>query len=193
MLVPLLGLLFVFGLVGVGAMGYGYYRYSTTVAEQPGAVQDEGAEGTAERDRAEGEKPHARGSRPGALFPSDQESEANRTAAPSASAAAPAGAAGSDEPAVRLKCTPGCDQMKVIVCDGKIRTLVNGGLDLEPGTHACMFQAPGYAVSQYGFEVKQGEQLEVSVILTPRRTTAEPPPAEAESENCGTFINRCKK
>jgi hypothetical protein len=203
-LVAVLGLLFVFGLVGVGVVGYGYYRYSASATAERGAVPGGESGKTTDRDRAEGEKPRSNGSRTTQSFAPSGEGSETAPAAGSANADSSDtgvasdttdsdGAAGSDESAVQLECTPGCDQMTVVVCDGKKLSLVNGGLKLEPGKHVCMFQATGYAVRQYEFEVKQGETLERSVILTPRRAPVQPAPAEADPQSCGTFINRCKQ
>jgi hypothetical protein len=203
-LVPVLGLLLVLGLAGVGAVGYGYYRYSTSFAAQRGVAQSDETEQTTDRDPGEGDKPKSNGSQTTqSVAPPGDGSETGSAADPSAADSSATGdasatkdsdgASGSDAPTVLLKCAPACDQMTGVVCDGKKLQLASGGLKLEPGKHVCMFQAKGYVVRQYEFEVRKGETLEESVILTPRQPTAKPAPAEAEPEQCGTFINRCKK
>ncbi len=203
-LVPVLGLLLVLALGGVGVVGYSYYRHSVSAAGERSAIPDQESEGSAARTPSEEKKPSSNAPQatatldpPGAELPagsaapptSDRSSDTSDTSDTRDSDTSEVSGA----PTLQLECTPACERMTVVVCDGERMNLVDGGLRLDPGSHACMFRAPGYAVRQYQFEVGKGEVLKKSVVLTPRPAARQSPRGGEEPETCGTFINRCGK
>ncbi len=179
LLVALLGVGFLFaGLLFALAVGYAVYQRSVAVAVEPSPSSTLGSEATP--------------SPVGSVAPAAS-AEPGSPVSPPAVASEPALAPSADSeatatpglPNVTLTCSPECQHLDRITCDGTEVRLVDGRLRLDAGKHICVFAAPGYLPTSVAVEVADGKPNEVSVVL--RRRGGNTGPARP----CGTFLDPC--
>lgn len=179
LLVALLGVGLLFaGLLFALAVGYAVYRRSVAVAVEPSPPSTLGSEATPPP--VGSVAPAASAEPGGTVIPPTVASEP--ALAPSADGEVPAAP---ESPNVTLTCSPECQHLDRITCDGTEVRLVDGRLRLDPGKHVCVFAAPGYLPTSVAVEVADGNPNEVSVVLRRRGSNTGP------ARPCGTFLDPC--
>lgn len=187
LIVLLGGALLVAALLVAFAVGYALYRQRVAGVVEPAAPV--GLESDRSALPIEGAAPpRAEATAPAGAVPGEGVMVAPASGSGNAIAVPAPVAAGVEpvSPNVLLTCSPQCERLKRITCDGREERLVAGGLRLDSGKRVCVFSAPGYQSRTVVFEIADDEPLEVTVALRRRDSNS------VAVEPCGTFLNPCE-